>query len=73
MCATAHSHARFIPLLVLIMSAFYLLCEARKPVTRPPLLSGNPQGEIVGFGPTVADKFLLTLLIYFSFITLQFL
>lgn len=29
MCAMGHSHTRFIPLVVLIMSAFYLLCKAR--------------------------------------------
>lgn len=29
MCAMGHSHTRFIPLVVLIMSSFYLLCKAR--------------------------------------------
>lgn len=68
MCAMAHSHARFIPLLVLIMSAFYLLCEAEGKEARNKAVSPaiNLQGGIVGFGPTVANTFLflLTLLIY---------
>lgn len=68
MCAMAHSHARFIPLLVLIMSAFYLLCEAggKEALNKAASPAVNLQGEIVRFGPTVAHKFqfLLTLLIY---------
>lgn len=50
------------------MCAFYLLCEAGGKEARNKAAASavNPQGGIVGFGPTVANKFLflLTLLIY---------
>lgn len=54
MCAMARSHARFIPLPVLIMSAFYLLCKARSEEACNQ--AACSRDAILGFGPTVTNK-----------------
>lgn len=57
------------------MSAFYLLCEAggKEACNKATSPAANPQGGIVGFGPTVAIKFIFLLTLnLLSFITLQF-
>lgn len=53
-----HSYARFIPLPVLIMSAFYLLCKARgkEACNQTSFPALNPKDGIIRFGPTVTIK-----------------
>lgn len=67
MCAMGHSHTRFIPLVVLIMSAFYLLCKARSTAAcnKPAFSTINLQDGIGGFRPTCQQP-----LVFFAFLTL---
>lgn len=55
----AHSRARFIPLLLLITSAFYLLSEAggKKAHNKAASPAVKPPGGIVGSVPAAANTF----------------
>lgn len=59
MCAMGHSHTRFIPLVVLIMCAFYLLCKDRnkEACNKPAFPIINLQDGTVYFGPIFANIF----------------
>lgn len=75
MCAMAHSHARFIPLPVLIMSAFYLLCKARgrEACNQAAFSALNCRMGLSGLNPQSPIHFYFSWLFNFlSFITVQF-
>lgn len=69
MCSMGHSHTRFIPLVVLIMSAFYLLCKARskEACNKAALPIINLQDGIVWFGLIVSNRFVNTLALLLQF------
>lgn len=76
MCAMGHSHIRFIPLVVLIMSTFYLLCKARstEACNKPTFPIINLQDGIGGFR-LIANSPLYHLLFfsyYYSCLLTQF-
>lgn len=76
MCAMGHSHIRFIPSVVLIMSTFYLLCKARstEACNKPTFPIINLQDGIGGFR-LIANSPLYHLLFfsyYYSCLLTQF-
>lgn len=74
MCAMGHSHTRFIPLVVLIMSAFYLLCKARstEACNKPAFPIINLQDGIGGFRTSCQVFSILCVSFTFLLLTLSF-